>query len=972
MIGAILRPHLRLVAWAGAAMVVATAISLAAPLLVKLAIDHGIAKHDAHAVNTLALAYLVLVVLRPVAERVIVLGSARAGERFLGDLRVAAYDKLQELSLPFFEETRAGVLVSRLTADVQTLSTFTRTVLVEIVGSVLLFCVSVVILVWLSPALSLVLLVSVPLLAWSSIRYGKRSRPAFLALRDRVADTMTTLQEGLTGVRVVQSFGQEQERYATYRARSREQVTAWRRISLVNIGFFPAIAFAQALALAAVLVAGGYLERHGRVTVGTIVAFALYLISLFDPIARLGDWYSEFQSGRAALAKIDSLLRTPPTVVGGSTALPPRGALRAEDVTFAYGESAPAVDAVTLEVATGEHLALVGATGAGKSTLAKLLVRGYDPRRGRITFGGVDLRHAPLEELRSRIVFVPQEGHLFSGSIADNVRLARPDASDDDVREALRAIGALDRLDALPDGLATDVRSRGVRLSSGERQLVSIARVALVDPAVIVLDEATSSLDPQTEAAVEHALSVLAHGRTMITIAHRLSTAERADRVAVMEHGRLVEIAAHDELVAQGERYARLWASWQAGLAVSEREDPLADPAHVEPERRVVLGTRPVQLDEAARDADREQLRRPVRERRRDLRCGRPLVRRLDQHDLRRSRGLPRQGVRIERHERRGVQHRRVDALEGVERAREERAGREDRRVGASPHDRETTRRELDHLTVLGRARAQVRRPAVRVAPAKQRVRLRRRARHQHLETRDAAERLHVAGRMVRPAGLAVVVGGAGRDERAAEPLVAEVELDLLERTLRQEGRERMHDRMEALEREAGCDPNRTLLHDPGIHGPPRIVVDRGPKVVEADVRHHDRDALVVLEELDRGRHRLLAHRGHWTTATTAVGLSARCRYAARNASRSRPSTVAASQPNARSLPAMSPSSTVLDRLSTTISVRFESPTEPACRIASQFEPSFSSASPVSTKTRCSFSARARSAYATPTAIGRP
>jgi ATP-binding cassette subfamily B protein len=567
VISPILRPHRRLIVLAGLAMIGATIVSLAAPLLVKVAIDRGIRRHDVHAIDVIALVYVFLVLARPVLERAIVLCSARAGERFLGDLRVAAYDKLQELSMPFFEQTKAGVLVSRLTADVQTLTTFTRLVLVEVVGSVLLFVISVAILVTLSPLLSLVMLVSVPLLAWSSLRYGKRSRPAFLALRDRVAETMTSLQEGLTGVRVVQSFGQEEEHYAAYRRRSREQVSAWRRISLVNIGFFPVIAFAQSVALAAVLVVGGYLQRHGRVTVGTIVAFALYLISLFDPIARLGDWYSEFQSGRAALSKIASLLDTPATVVGGSSTLPPEGELVADGVTFAYGDSAPAVVDVSLTVAPGEHLALVGATGAGKSTLAKLLVRAYDPGGGAVRYDGVDVREATLESLRARIVFVPQEGHLFSGSIADNVRLARPDATDEQVRAALRAIGALDRFESLPDGLATDVRSRGVRLSSGERQLVSIARVALVDPSVIVLDEATSSLDPQTEAAVEHALSVLANGRTMVTIAHRLSTAERADRVAVMERGELVEVASHAELVKQGDRYARLWASWQAGLA---------------------------------------------------------------------------------------------------------------------------------------------------------------------------------------------------------------------------------------------------------------------------------------------------------------------------------------------------------------------------------------------------------------------
>ncbi len=565
-IGPILRPQRRLIVLAGLAMIGATVVSLVSPLLVKVAIDRGIERHDVHAIDLIAVLYIALVVVRPVLERAIVLCSARAGERFLGDLRVAAYEKLLALSMPFFEQTRAGVLVSRLTADVQTLTTFTRLVLVEVVGSVLLFVVSVVILVWLSPLLSLVMLVSVPVLVWSSLRYGKRSRPAFLALRDRVADTMSSLQEGLAGVRVVQSFGQETDRYASYRKRSSAQVSAWRRISLVNIGFFPAIAFAQSLALAAVLIAGGYLERHGRVTVGTIVAFALYLISLFDPIARLGDWFSEFQSGRAALAKIAALLEEPVTVPGGEAALPRTGQLVVENVSFAYGDDRPAVTGVSLRIEPGEQLALVGATGAGKSTLAKLLVRAYDPGEGRVSFGGVDLRSARLEALRRRIVFVPQEGHLFAGTITENIRLGRPDATDEETRDALRGIGALERFERLPGGLEADVRSRGVRLSSGERQLVSLARVALADPAVIVLDEATSSLDPQTEAAVEQALAALSRGRTVITIAHRLSTAKRADRVAVMEASRLVEVASHADLVAHGGRYAGLWASWQQGL----------------------------------------------------------------------------------------------------------------------------------------------------------------------------------------------------------------------------------------------------------------------------------------------------------------------------------------------------------------------------------------------------------------------
>ncbi len=222
---------------------------------------------------------------------------------------------------------------------------------------------------------------------------------------------------------------------------------------------------------------------------------------------------------------------------------------------------------MTLRVEPGEHVALVGATGAGKSTLAKLLTRQYDPGEGSVALAGVDLRAATLESLRRRVVMLPQEGHLFSGTIADNVRLANPEACDADVRRALLTIGALDRFESLADGLGTDVQSRGLRLSAGERQLVGIARVALGDPAVIVLDEATSSLDPATEAAVERALSAVAEGRTVITIAHRLSTAERADRVVMMERGRVVEVASHDELVRQGRGYARLWASWQEGLA---------------------------------------------------------------------------------------------------------------------------------------------------------------------------------------------------------------------------------------------------------------------------------------------------------------------------------------------------------------------------------------------------------------------
>jgi len=561
---ALLRPHRRLILLAALGIVGATGITLAGPILLRYAIDEGITKGDERPITIAALIYLALVVARPLLERLVVVCSARAGERFLGSLRVAAYDHLQRLSMPFFESERAGVLVSRLTADVQTLTTFTRQVLVEVVGALLLFLVTAVLLVSLSPLLALVTLVSFPLLIFSTLQYQRRSHPSYMSLREHVAETMTSLQEGISGVRVVKAYSRERQQFEGYRRRSSALVRAWRRVSLVNISFFSSIAFAQALSTAAVVFAGGLLYRRGDVTIGTVIAFALYLISLFDPISRLGDWLSEFQSGRAALTKIVTLLETPVTVRPGDRDLPEAGALRAERVSFRYGEGPLALDDVSVTVKPGEHLALVGPTGAGKSTLAKLLTRQYDPTVGVVRFADVDLRGATFSSLRARIAFVPQEGHLFSGSLLDNVRLARADASDEDVREALRRIGALERFEALHGGLETDVRTRGVRLSSGERQLVALARIALADPAVIVLDEATSSLDPATEALVELALAAVSVGRTVITIAHRLSTAERADRVAVIEGGRLVELASHAELVAQGERYAALWASWDA------------------------------------------------------------------------------------------------------------------------------------------------------------------------------------------------------------------------------------------------------------------------------------------------------------------------------------------------------------------------------------------------------------------------
>jgi ATP-binding cassette subfamily B protein len=556
---------------AAIAVVVSTLITLAYPALVKYAIDHGISKNELHPVNMAAIAILVLAVVKPFVVRAQTLLAATASERFLNRLRATAFDKLQALPLGFFEQERTGVLISRLTSDVQALDEFLREALVEVVGSGLQIVLTVVVLVILSPKLALVSLIALPVLIAASWSFHHGAGHAYHAIRDRVAEVLTTLQEGLSGVRVIQAFRRESRTIDAYQPRSHAQIGAWRRASFVNIRLFTMIPLAQTVALVAVLLVASSMYRNGSITEGTIAAYVLYLVQLFDPIARFSEWLGEFRQGLAALGKVVGLLQAENAVTerGGAVELPADGALELRGVGFGYSSGPRVVQDVSLRLEGGEHVALVGVTGAGKSTLAKLLTRQYDPQEGAITLGGVNLRDAKLDSLRHRIVMLPQEGHLFSGTIADNVRLADPDASDEAVLHALEQIGARDRFESLPEGVHTDVQTRGVRLSAGERQLVGIARVALADPAVIVLDEATSSLDPATEAAVERALAAVVEGRTVIIIAHRLSTAERADRVVVMDAGRVVEVASHDELVAQGARYASLWASWQAGVATA-------------------------------------------------------------------------------------------------------------------------------------------------------------------------------------------------------------------------------------------------------------------------------------------------------------------------------------------------------------------------------------------------------------------
>jgi len=565
-----LRPWRRQVVLSMLCLVVQTGCLLAGPALVAYGIDTGIRGNDTQAIDTAALAYVAIAVVGLVLGRFAILLAAQIGETFLRDLRVRSFRHLMHLGLDFYEREQTGRLVSRLTSDVDALQELVQNGLTSIVQNVLLFVGSSIAIVILSWQLALAVLVVVPPAVLATRWFRRESNRAYLEVRESIGHNLATLQEGLAGVRVVQAFGREGAYGMRFRETNEAQFDANIETARVATRYFPFMEFLGVGAMALIIGLGGLFADEGIVTVGTVAAFILYLNNLFDPVQNLSQQYNVVQSAGAALKKIFELLDVEPSIAErpGAVDLPATGAVTVAGVSFAYGDGPDVLQGVDLVIAPGERVALVGPTGAGKSTLAKLIVRFYDPRAGTVSFGGVDLRDATLASLRERIVVVPQEGFMFAGTVRDNVRVGRPDATDAEVEAAVDALGVRDRFDALPDGLDTEVRERGSRLSAGERQLVSLARAALADPTVLVLDEATSNLDPGTEHIAERALEVLTIDRTVVVVAHRLSTAARADRVAVVDGGVLAELGTHDELIARGGRYARLFASWSASTTV--------------------------------------------------------------------------------------------------------------------------------------------------------------------------------------------------------------------------------------------------------------------------------------------------------------------------------------------------------------------------------------------------------------------
>ena len=546
-------------------------VTLAGPTIVRFAIDRGISEGSSTVLNIAVVSYVVVTIVGYFVGRLQFIELNRAGEGFLRNLRLTVFDRMQRQSMAFFDREKAGVLVSRMTSDIESMSELIQFGLLQFVSAFLLLILSVALLLVLSWQLALVTLLVLPFLIAASIRFQRQSNRAYLDVREKVGANLSTLQESITGVRIIQSYGQQNHRSKQFVSSNRALFDSHMHSVKVSTWYFGLVEFAGIAATGAVIGVGGWLVHRGSVSLGTVTAFVLLLANLFDPVQQLSQLYNTVQSSAASLHKLFGIIDAKPDVDEPKhpTPLPDRGDIVVDDVTFAYeGTLVPALRHIDLVVRDGERLALVGPTGAGKSTLSKLMARLYDPtgvdgRTGSVSFGGVDLRAASLADLRRRIAVVPQEGFCFAGSIKDNVRIARPSASDEEIRSALRAIDSLDRFETCEDGLDTDVRERGSRLSAGERQLIALARAALVDPAVLVLDEATSNLDPGTEAAVERALEKLMEQRTVIVVAHRLSTIQRADRIGVIDDGRLAEFGTHDELMLLGGRYFELATAWR-------------------------------------------------------------------------------------------------------------------------------------------------------------------------------------------------------------------------------------------------------------------------------------------------------------------------------------------------------------------------------------------------------------------------
>jgi ABC-type multidrug transport system fused ATPase/permease subunit len=551
-------------------LLAATLTALVPPYLAKVALDDGIREQDLHALTVIVALFLVAGLANLGTSAAQTYFTGWTGERILADLRNKLFRHLQGLSLGFFERNRAGVIISRLTNDVDALDQLVTDGVTTLVQNTLLLVGSAAVLFWLDWRLAVATLSVIPAMAVATAIFRIRSSRAYRAVRERLGLVTATLAEDIAGMRVVQSFTRESARRRNFEEVNAHYRAANQQTVVTNGLYFPFVDFLSAVATAVVLGYGGYLLAGGEVTVGTLFAFILYVSNFFDPVQQLSQLYNTFLAAVAALDKIMDVMDEEPEVrdrPGARELSRIDGHVELRDLRFGYGEGPEVLHGINLDVPAGTTVALVGHTGAGKSTIAKLLARFYDPREGSIAVDGTDLRDVTQESLRRQLGIVPQEGFLFAGSVRDNIAFGRPDATNEQIRAAASAVGAHEFVMRLEDGYETDVQERGTRLSLGQRQLVAFARALLADPRILILDEATSSVDIGTERKIETALRTLLAGRTAFVIAHRLSTIRGADLIVVLEHGKIVEQGSHDELLARRGLYTALYGDWAADVA---------------------------------------------------------------------------------------------------------------------------------------------------------------------------------------------------------------------------------------------------------------------------------------------------------------------------------------------------------------------------------------------------------------------
>ncbi|MEZ0493569.1 ABC transporter ATP-binding protein [Kineococcus sp. TBRC 1896] len=572
-LGRLLRPF-RWALVAGMLLVAGDAVAqLLLPQLVRDGLDDGVAGQDLGALLVASAVAAVVVAL----DWLVTVGqgrvTGRTGERLLFSLRLKTFAQLQRLGLDYYEREQAGRIMTRMTTDVDALSQFLQSGVAQTLVSLLSVVGVFVAMLLLEPELALVVLAVLPVLVVATLLFRSRSRPAYTEARERVSAVNVQFQESVAGVRVSQAFVRGRQDAERFHARGWAYRQARLRAQRYIATYFPFVQFLNEATAALVLVAGGALVREGRITVGVLVAFLLYVDLFFSPVQQLSQVFDGYQQAAVGLRRIRDLLRTPTTVPAAQDAAPVgrlRGDVRLEGVEFRYqGTERPAVTALDLHVRAGETVALVGETGAGKSTVVKLVARFYDPTAGRVLVDGTDVRDLDLAGYRQRLGVVPQEAYLFDGTVEEAIAYARPGATSEQVRAAAAAVGADAAIAALPGGYGFVVGERGRNLSTGQRQLVALARAELVDPDVLLLDEATAALDPAAEAAIAAASDAAASRRTTIVVAHRLSTAARADRIVVLAHGRVLEQGSHVDLLERDGAYAALWASFVAGRAAA-------------------------------------------------------------------------------------------------------------------------------------------------------------------------------------------------------------------------------------------------------------------------------------------------------------------------------------------------------------------------------------------------------------------